>query len=232
MWCWARAKVGNFVVSTPTLQGLRARFPDAVIGFIGSEVTAEFEEAHPCIDWRTSWDHSCKQPLKLLWEFLAEQLSLHGSVALAINLDGFNPVTQVLVSFLAPDRVAGIAFDHSRRRLLPLGELPQQSFLRDLEWDSVGFVDRHQGVFKSNYIAELFAVMAGVADYCDPTNISLPSLPPPFYGTRCTNSLHFYSWCKDLAISPLEKSIGCPFSAWIERWIGWKCTSASAGFLQ
>ena len=45
-------KVGNFAVSTPTLQGLRARFPDAVIGFIGSEITAEFEEAHPCIDWR------------------------------------------------------------------------------------------------------------------------------------------------------------------------------------
>ena len=29
-------KVGNFVVSTPVLRGLRVRFPDAVIGFIGS----------------------------------------------------------------------------------------------------------------------------------------------------------------------------------------------------
>ena len=173
-------KVGNFAVSTPTLQGLRARFPDSVIGFIGSEVTAELEEAHPCIDWRTSWDRSCNQPLKLLWEDFAEQLSRHGSVALAINLDGFNPVTQVLVSLLAPDQVAGISFDHSRRRLLPLGELRNQSFLKDLEWDNPGFVDRHQGVFKSNYIAELFAVMAGVEDYCDPTNISLPSAPPHF----------------------------------------------------
>ena len=36
-------KVGNFVVSTPVLRGLRNRFPDAVIGFIGSEVTADFE---------------------------------------------------------------------------------------------------------------------------------------------------------------------------------------------
>ena len=42
-------KVGNFVVSTPMLRGLRARFPDAVIGFIGSEVTADFEQALPVL---------------------------------------------------------------------------------------------------------------------------------------------------------------------------------------
>ena len=34
-------KVGNFVVTTPTLNGLKSRFPDASIGFIGSDVTAE-----------------------------------------------------------------------------------------------------------------------------------------------------------------------------------------------
>ena len=49
-------KVGNFVVSTPVLRGLRHRFPDAVIGFIGSEVTADFECALPELDWRCSWD--------------------------------------------------------------------------------------------------------------------------------------------------------------------------------
>ena len=49
-------KVGNFVVSTPVLRGLRARFPDAVIGFIGSDVTADFERALPSLDWRCSWD--------------------------------------------------------------------------------------------------------------------------------------------------------------------------------
>ena len=49
-------KVGNFVVSTPVLSGLRARFPDALIGFIGSEVTADFERALTTLDWRCSWD--------------------------------------------------------------------------------------------------------------------------------------------------------------------------------
>ena len=51
-------KVGNFVVSTPVLRGLRHRFPDAVIGFIGSDVTADFESALPELDWRCSWDDS------------------------------------------------------------------------------------------------------------------------------------------------------------------------------
>ena len=37
---------GQFVVSTPVLRGLRARFADAAIGFIGSEVTADFERAY------------------------------------------------------------------------------------------------------------------------------------------------------------------------------------------
>ena len=173
-------KVGNFVVSTPTLQGLRARFPDASIGYIGSEVTAEFEAAHPCIDWRMSWDRSGEQPLKAWWEVLADKLSRHGLVDLAINLDGFNPVTQVLASLLAPEYVAGMAYEPRRRRLLPVGDLPNQSFLRDLEWDSPGFIDRYEGLFKTNYISELFTVLAGVNGFCDPTNISLPFASPPF----------------------------------------------------
>ena len=49
-------KVGNFVVSTPVLEGLKARFPGAVTGFVGSEITVDFEAAHPAIDWRLSWD--------------------------------------------------------------------------------------------------------------------------------------------------------------------------------
>ena len=39
-------KVGNFVVTTPAILGLRRRFPFATIGFIGSEVTADLEEQY------------------------------------------------------------------------------------------------------------------------------------------------------------------------------------------
>ena len=49
-------KVGNFVVSTPLLHGLKERWPDATVDFIGSAVTADFESSCPWIDWRCSWD--------------------------------------------------------------------------------------------------------------------------------------------------------------------------------
>ena len=86
-------KVGNFVVSTPVLRGLRARFPDAVIGFIGSEVTADFERALPSLDWRCSWDDTSPGSGLRLQQTLVEQRQRHGPVQLALNLDGFNSLT-------------------------------------------------------------------------------------------------------------------------------------------
>ena len=45
--CCARLlQGGQFCGEHPALRGLRARFPDAAIGFIGSEVTADFERAY------------------------------------------------------------------------------------------------------------------------------------------------------------------------------------------
>ena len=90
-------KVGNFVVSTPVLSGLRNRFPDAVIGFIGSDVTADFERALPELDWRCSWDDPSVGAGLRLAHKLEERRSRHGDVQLALNLDGFNPVTCGLV---------------------------------------------------------------------------------------------------------------------------------------
>ena len=80
-------KLGNFVVSTPVLMGLRRRFPDACIGFIGSCVTQDFEVAHPAIDWRVSWDDPARDAGLVLQQVLAEKQERHGLVNLAVNLD-------------------------------------------------------------------------------------------------------------------------------------------------
>ena len=124
-------KVGNFVVSTPVLQGLRARFPDAVIGFLGSEVTADFETALESIDWRHSWDASAADAGLYLQQQLAQHRQHHGPIALAVNLDGFNPVTCTLVPWLQPRYVAGGSLSANLRRSLPWGNQPQQRFLAD-----------------------------------------------------------------------------------------------------
>jgi ADP-heptose:LPS heptosyltransferase len=173
-------KVGNFVVSTPVLRGLRARFPDAVIGFVGSDLTADFETAFSAIDWRLSWDDPQPGAGLRLQQALSERLAMHGPVELAINLDGFNPVTCALVPWLAPRFVAGGSLTVNLRRSLPWGALPQQRFLADPDWDSAAFVERYAGVFTSNYIAELFCQLAFVADDCDPSCIELPVADPPF----------------------------------------------------
>jgi len=173
-------KVGNFVVSTPVLQGLKARFPDAVLGFLGSAVTADFEAAHPAIDWRHPWDDPSPGAGLALQQALAERIAIHGPVALALNLDGFNPVTCTLVPWLAPAYVAGGSLAANLRRDLPWGALPQQRFLADPDWDSTAFLERYKDAFSSNYIAELFCQLAFVIDHVDPTAISLPLAEPPF----------------------------------------------------
>ena len=101
-------------------------------------------------------------------------------MALALNLDGFNPVTCSLVPWLAPTYVGGGSLTSNLRRSLPWGDEAQQRFLADLDWDSPAFLARYQGIFSSNYIAELFCQMAYVSEYSDPTAISLPSAEPPF----------------------------------------------------
>jgi len=173
-------KVGNFVVSTPVLRGLRSRFPDAVIGFIGSEVTADFERAVPGLDWRLSWDDPSPGAGLRLLQALAALRDRHGSVRLALNLDGFNPVTCSLVPWLEPAYVAGGSLTANRRRELPWGDHPRQRFLDDPDWDSPEFAERYDGVFCSNYIAELFCQLAWVHDHVDPTAIELPAQAPPF----------------------------------------------------
>ena len=173
-------KVGNFVVSTPVLEGLKARFPGAVTGFVGSEITVDFEAAHPAIDWRHSWDSPAPGAGLALQQALDDRIAEHGPVALALNLDGFNPVTCSLVPWLAPTYVGGGSLTSNLRRSLPWGDEAQQRFLADLDWDSPAFLARYQGIFSSNYIAELFCQMAYVSEYSDPTAISLPCAEPPF----------------------------------------------------
>ena len=57
-------KVGNFVVSTPLLRGLKERWPEATVDFIGSAVTATSN--CPWIDWRYSWDSRTPARVDLL----------------------------------------------------------------------------------------------------------------------------------------------------------------------
>ena len=162
------------------LRGLRQRFPDAVIGFIGSDVTADFERALPELDWRCSWDDPNAGAGLRLVQFLDDTTFSHGDVQLALNLDGFNPVTCSLVPWLQPRYVAGGSLTNNRRRDLAWGDHPRQRFLADPDWDSPAFLDRYRDHFSTNYIAELFCQLAWVQDHVDFRHIDLPAVDPDF----------------------------------------------------
>ncbi|MHA3960253.1 glycosyltransferase family 9 protein [Synechococcus sp. LTW-G] len=173
-------KVGNLIVSLPALEGLRQRFPAAVIGFLGSEITADFEASLSCLDWRHSWDSSSSGSFQKLASCISDQIGINGRVTLAINFDGFNPVTQVLASFLEPTYISGLSLDPSRRSFFDLGSDPSQAFLADNDWDSPEFAERYSPSIQSNYIAELFCFQAGVIHNSDVTSVCIPHEQPAF----------------------------------------------------
>jgi len=171
-------KVGNYVKTTPLLRGLKQRWPAATLDFLGSDVTADFEAGCAWINWRHSWDNPAPEAGLALQAALAQRAATAGPVDLAINLDGFNPATQTLTAWLRPRYVAGGSLTPNLRRELPWGDLPQQRFLADPDWDSEAFLERYAGVFQSNYIAELFCRLAFVNT--DFHAIELPWAEPGF----------------------------------------------------
>ena len=155
-----------------------------------------------------------------LQQTLSDQRQRHGPVQLALNLDGFNPLTCSLVPWLEPVYVAGGSLSANRRRDLPWGEHPRQRFLADPDWDSSAFQQRYADVFSSNYIAELFCQLAWVQDHVDPTAIELPSADPPFVVPdvliHCTTARAAKVW----PFSLLEAGNGCCRCPWLVSGIG------------
>ena len=104
-----------------------------------------------------------------------------GPVDLAINCDGFNPLTKTLTSWLQPTWVAGGSLRADGQAALAWGDLPQQRFLNDPDWDSPAFLDRYSKQFTSNYIAELLCRMAFLEPKADDLEtLDLPWEEPPF----------------------------------------------------
>ena len=97
-------KLGNFVATLPLLRLLRRRYPKAQIDFWGSEATADFEHAltgeNQPLNWRISWDKPHAEGineisrLKAIANAAAKREREAGPLDLAINCDGFNPLTR------------------------------------------------------------------------------------------------------------------------------------------
>ena len=173
-------KVGNFVVSTPVLRGLRARFPDAVIGFIGSEVTADFERALPVLNWRCSWDDpSAGSGLRL------QQTLVNSANAMApCNWRSTSMVSTRSPAAWCPGwsrcmwRVAASAPIDAA---ISLGASIRVSAFWRIPIGTV-LLSSSAMPMCSAAITSLncFCQLAWVQDHVDPTAVELPSADPPF----------------------------------------------------
>ncbi len=172
-------KVGNFVVSTPLLRGLRAKYPGATMDLFGSDTNRDLEEACPYVDFRWSLyragSHDTLHDLRTIRDLRAEAA---GRYDLAINLDGFNPLGPSAAGELNARYVVGEVAVPGSGTSVPAGDDPRHRLVLEPNWDDPSLVDRYPGVLSSNYIAEIFCSIAYVET--DPFRLEVASRAPGF----------------------------------------------------
>ena len=153
-------RLGNFVVTTPLLRGIRKRWPGATVDFLGSPATAELEAACPWIDWRADvfpLDGSSPDASSLDAPPapVAARIADAGPYDLAINCNGFDREATTLAGRLGARFVAGAS-----GAPISCGDHPYQRMVLEDDWTTREFLARHGAWLTSNYIGELFCRMA------------------------------------------------------------------------
>jgi ADP-heptose:LPS heptosyltransferase len=175
---FSSTKVGNFVVTTPLLRGLKEKYPQATLDFFGSDVTRDFEDACPYIDFRFSLYGRDDGFLESLSRAVTERRVVAGEYDLAVNCDEFAELNVVAVTLVRPRYIAGGALAPDLRGRLPAGTRPEHRMLLDQDWNSPSFLERYGDVLDSNYIAEILCRIAYVeTDYF---RLEVGSAPPSF----------------------------------------------------
>ncbi len=163
---FSSSKVGNFVVTTPLLRGLKEKYPDATLDFFGSEMTRGFEEANPHIDFRFSLYGRSSDFLETFATTIAGRRVAAGPYDLAINCDEFAELNVVAVTLVQPRYLAGGGLSRDLGGRMAAGTRPEHLMLGDDDWNSPAFLARYSDVLDSNYIGEIFCRMAFVeTDY-------------------------------------------------------------------
>lgn len=171
-------KVGNFVLTTPLLRGLKQKYPGATLDFFGGATTSDLEAACPYVDARFSLYGARADYLSALNAFVAERRAQAGDYDLAINCDEFSELNLVVVAAVAPRYLVGASLQPDFRRKLPPGDTPRDHMLSDSDWNSPQFVDRYAGLLGSNYLAEIFCRLAYVET--DFFHLEVAVQPPDF----------------------------------------------------
>jgi ADP-heptose:LPS heptosyltransferase len=166
------AKLGNYVALQPLLRGLRHKYPEGRIAYVGSRRTRELERLNPWIDRSLPLAERGREAVPILRRWRQAWAGAGGrpDVDLVINADGHAPHTSGWVEALAPRFVVGAA-------PIDPGDHPLQRLALDPHWANPALVQRYAGWIGSNSIRELQCRVAWVeTDY---ERVELPWASPP-----------------------------------------------------
>ena len=166
--------IGDFVVATPLLRGLREKYSGCTVDYFGGERSRQLEEASPLIDSRFSV-FGDPGALERLPAYLAERRRVAGPYDLAINCDD-HPALAVVASALDPRYVVGRCLDAGLRADLPPAAERVDALYAE-NWADPELLARFGDVLQSQYIAEIFCRLARVETDFGRTEV--PAAPPP-----------------------------------------------------
>ncbi|MEM9908681.1 MAG: glycosyltransferase family 9 protein [Cyanobacteria bacterium P01_D01_bin.44] len=171
-------KLGNFVVTTPLLRGLKEKYPRCTLDFFGSDRTAEFERQLTTINWRVTLHTDTPELDLTLMAAIEERRQQIGSYDLVINCDGYSDRTQAIIPCLQPTYLIGRPAPSAPDSRQNDTQQVVQAILQDPDWNSATFVQTYGPLVQSNYIAEILCRLASVETNF--TQLDLPTQIPPF----------------------------------------------------
>lgn len=184
-------QIGDFVVATPVMRGLRERFPRLTLDYLGGEGIRELEEASPLVDARYSL-FGRPGGLEGLPSFLAERRSAAGPYDLAVNLET-DPVAARACSLTEARYVVGPHLGSDEQMVLP--ERRGIDRLWHDVWNRPDLLKDYPEL-ETQYIAEIFCRLARVeTDYARPeVPISEPPgpVPPVLFATGARESTRLW----------------------------------------
>lgn len=155
--------IGDFVVATPLLRGLREKYPGCTLDYFGGERTRELEQASSLLDGRYSL-FGAPRSLRRLPAYVAEREAVAGPYDLAVNCEA-HPAARLALSFIAPAHVVGPAYADDLRGGLPY-PCARVDALWQESWNAADLLERYGDVLDSQYIGEILCRLARVdTDY-------------------------------------------------------------------
>jgi heptosyltransferase-3 len=170
--------IGDFVVATPLMRGLREKYPGCTLDYLGGERTRELEDASHLLDSRYSL-FGASEGLRALPGYLAARVAAAGPYDLAVNCEA-HPAARLTLSHMAPQYVVGPAYTPDLRGDLSYSDARVDALWGE-SWNAADLLQRYGDVLASQYIGEILCRLARVETNYARTEVPVaaPSDPVP-----------------------------------------------------